>query len=169
MLNRLFGLLAIAIFFSSKCLSQQTNDTTINQSEIIGVWQVKSNTISSTLFANFQFFKTGKFIYNVNGYDDLNPVYNVSGSFKVEKTILYLKIEQFKQLIGFKIVESNPGFQFGSFVLDGGKLVTVKQSNSSFTEYDLEVGKDLKSHSKYILIDNEKYFKLTSDPSKFNK
>ncbi|HSZ86579.1 MAG TPA: hypothetical protein VK787_11140 [Puia sp.] len=104
------------------CFAQQTTDSTVKQSEIVGVWQVNSSIVGAGLDAYFQFYKSGKFIYNLNGHINLNPLYNISGVYKIENNILYLKIQQFKQLTEFKIVESNLGFQFGPFIINGGKL-----------------------------------------------
>ncbi len=161
--------LVITTIYSRTILAQQPNDSTISQTEIIGVWQINSSLVTSTLQANFQFFKTGKFVFNINGYDDLNPIYNISGSYKIERGILYLKIQQFRELVGFKIAESSPAFQFGSFVLEGGKIVTVKQTDTTFVEHEINVVNNPKASAKCITIDNTKYYKLSSDPNKFTK
>ena len=167
MLYRLITFFALII--TTPCFSQQTNDSAINQSDIVGVWQIRSSVVSSALQANFRFFKTGKFIYNLDNYNDLNPIYSISGLYKIDKNILYLKIEQINQLTGFKVVESNPAFQFGPFILDGGKVFTVQQNDSAFSEHLIHIMKNKKTTDKGISIDADNYFMLSSDPNKFSK
>ena len=163
--NRLAFHLGILIFFVKFCPAQQINGpSTINQYDLVGIWQANSSVVSSTLQANFQFLKSGKFIFNVNGYSDLNPIQNISGTYKIEQGRLYLKIDQYKELRNFNITESSPAFQFGSFVLEGGKIVAIKQNDSTYYEHDVKI-----ISNKCVLIDNQKYFKLSSDPLKFYK
>jgi len=166
-MNHALHLFLLITSFSIQGFAQQKGDSTIRQSEIIGIWQLNSSVVSSALKSNFQFYKTGKFVYNIDEYNDLNPIRSISGKFKMEGSTLYLKIEEIRKLAEYKVVESSPAFQFGPFVLDGGKIITVKQSDSTYSEHEIKIVKNQKT--KCVTIDFDKYFKLSSDPDKSNK
>ncbi len=74
--------LGILISFGNAGLSHSKNDSVVSQNQLIGVWQVGSDVVSSTLQANFQFYKTGRYIYNFNGYAELNPIFSITGNYK---------------------------------------------------------------------------------------
>jgi hypothetical protein len=159
----------IAVLMFSKSYSQQDNKLILKQPDLIGVWQINSEIVGSGLNAYFQFYPKGKFIYNTNGYDELNPLRSISGEYKIDHNILYLKIREYKHLAGYKIVESSPAFQFGHFILDGGKVVISKQIDSSYSEHEVKITKSKKvALKKCISIDSEIYFKVAENPDKFN-
>src|SRR5262249_30856575 len=140
-----------------------------SMTDLVGVWQSKTPVISSTLQANFQFYANGKFVYNVSGYADLNPLYNVSGSYKLADSIIGLKIEQYKVLSGFKVQAADHGFEFGSFDLDSGKVVTVMQNNSTYDEHTFSVVRSSKIKFKNCIeIDSDKYYKISNNPAQYN-
>jgi hypothetical protein len=164
--------LAIALLsLTMHVTGQQLKDSpAISNKTIIGVWQVDTDLVSSAIKANFQFYKEGKFVYNTDSYDDLNPLISISGVYKIDKKILYLKIQSTKQLTGFKVIASEPSFQFGSFQLDGGKIETIKQNDSDYSEHNIKVISDKKaSQNKVIKIDSDKYYKVSDNPDKFSK
>jgi hypothetical protein len=148
--------------------AQQTKDTITLRSEIIGIWQAKTSVISSALHENFQFFKTGKFIFNTDSYDDLNPLISISGHYIIENKILKLKITQIKQRVGFKILEADLGFQRGPFQIKGGKIVATAQKDTDYSEHEFEfVVAPNTSDKKSIKIDEEQYFRLSDNPNRF--
>src|SRR5579885_2495424 len=81
-------ILMLCIFSLSLESKGQSKDTSsIGEHDIIGIWQVNTAVISSTLHANFQFFKNGRFVYNTDTYDDLNPIISIYGTYHVQKRI----------------------------------------------------------------------------------
>jgi hypothetical protein len=150
------------------CFSQQRIDSNFNKVDLIGVWQSKSQKVASALKANFRFFNDGRFVYTTDQFDDLNPLKAVNGFFKVGDARLFLRITDYKILSDFQIVESNPGFQFGSFDLDGGNFKVVRQNDTSYSTHSIEMPKiQNKKNTTTVIIDNIKYFKVSSDPLKF--
>jgi hypothetical protein len=148
--------------------AQQTKDTITLSSGIVGIWQAKTSVISSALHENFQFFKTGEFIFNTDSYDDLNPLISISGHYIVENNILKLKIIQIRQRVGFKILEADLGFQRSPFQIKGGKIVTIAQKDTDYSEHEFEFVVVPKiSDKKSIKIDEEQYFRLSNDPNRF--
>lgn len=142
---------------------QQLKDTpVISNKTIVGVWQAGTAVVGSALHANFQFYKEGKFVYNKNSYDDLNPLISITGVYKIEKNTLYLKIRTIKQITGYKVIETSPAWQFGSFAIDGGKVQTIKQNDSTYSWHEMKVVTGKKT--KAIKIDNEVYYKVSGNP-----
>ena len=170
MTYKYFCFFSLFFLIVKRDFAQMQKDSLVKQGQLVGVWQVGSNVVSSTLQANFRFYKSGKYIYNVSGYADLNPLYSISGNYKLQNGALLLNVVSYKKLDGFKIVESSPGFQSGVFVLDGGKIVTITQTDSSYNEHQLQFVKGKKEPNYSIIsIDNEKYYKVTDDPNRFVK
>lgn len=146
------------------CAQQKQTSILINQNELIGVWQKNTSLITSGLEAFFRFYRSGKFIYNRSSYDELNPLLSIYGNYKlVDSNALGLKVDSSKQLIGYQIIAASSGFQFGTFVLFGGKMVTTPQKGTGYEFHDISVyrkGKQIKC----IVIDNDKYYKLSNNP-----
>jgi hypothetical protein len=157
----------VSVLLICQTFGQKLNDSTITQLEIMGIWQYKTSVISSTLHQNFQFFKNGKFIYNRDGYDDLNPLMSIFGIYTIEHGILNLRIIQYKWQVGFKVAEADHGFQFGSFQLIDGKSVIVEQNDILSSPHDISIVDKNVTMPKIIKIDGDKYYKLSDDPDKF--
>ena len=164
--------LAIALMLLiTQVKGQQLKDSSVvSNKTIIGVWQAGTALVSSALKANFQFYKEGKFVYNTDSYDDLNPLKSITGVYKIEKNTLYLKIKETKQVTGFKVVESEPSFQFGSFRIDGGKVEIIKQNDSTYSEHSINVDTDKKvPQKKAIKIDGEVYYKVAGNSDEHSR
>jgi hypothetical protein len=145
---------------STQIRAQQPKPSAVAKVDLAGVWQLGSSIVGSGLRANFQFFKTGKFIYN--NADELNPLAGIIGTYYVDSNTLYLKVLQIKQVAGYKIVASEPSFQFGPFHMEGGKAEIVDQKDSEFSNHQFTVLKT--TPKKVVLIDNDKYYKISNDP-----
>ena len=168
MRTKLIFYLAISMIFEIQVFGQKLNDTTIVQSEIVGIWQYGTSRISSTLHRNFQFFNNGNFVFNLDGYDDLNPLYSIYGKYSIERGVLNLRIVKYKAQTGFKVTDAEHSFQFGSFQLVDGKTVVVEQNEKESSPHEIIVlAKKGVPGTKVIKIDGDKYFKLSSDPYKF--
>jgi|SRR5579872_4678520 len=135
--------------------------------QLKGVWQQSTGTVTAALHANFQFYDDGRFVYNRDSYDELNPLISIGGQYFPGKNTLGLKVLKIKLLEKFKIIESNPGVQFDPFQMKGGEIVTIDQHDSAFTGHQLTVSKS-KSGQLKIQIDSDTYFKISDDPDKFS-
>jgi len=128
---------------------------------IIGLWQEHSDVVGSWLEDNWRFFRDGKFTFSLS--DALNPIRSISGSYYMEKGVLYLKVMQIRQLTGAKIVAPDPGVEFGTFRLRGGQLTTIDQNDSGYSDHSLKIVDS--AGKKMIQIDDEKYYRISADPS----
>jgi len=146
--------------------SQANLDTNVKKNFIVGVWQIRTSTVSSALEENFRFFKDGKFAYYISSYEELNPLRQIDGIFRIENGILKLRITKIMMFVDFRIDESSHGFQSGPFALANGKLVAKLQNDSAFSEHEFEIlAGDGKSPITKVKIDGDTYFKLSGDPN----
>jgi hypothetical protein len=100
-------------------------------------------------------------------YNDLNPIVSISGRYKIEIRGISLLIEEIKHLTEYKIEEADHGFQFGLFQLAGGKIVVFKQNDGEYSFHELKKIKGVSKKEEVIMIDNEKYFKISNNPDKY--
>ncbi len=148
-------------------LNAQTTKHSFSSIQIIGSWQIGNSQVSDAFKKNIIFYKNGKFILNYDGYDDIGRIRSVSGHYKIKDTALYLTIESRMEIAGGKLTKGSPGFQTEEFTLDGGKLITIKQTNKESDEpFDLSVSEYRGDNPICIQIDNNKYYKLSVDPNK---
>jgi hypothetical protein len=154
---------AFCVVSCSLYAQQKLKTVPLTQSQLVGIWQVNTPIVGSGLGAYFQFYKDGRFIYNTSGYDNLNPLCNIFGSYKLlDGNTIGFKVDSSRQLIGAQIGAAD-GFQGGTFVLDGGKVVTFPQRGTKYESHDVSVhskGRNIKC----IVIDNDKYYKLSNNP-----
>jgi hypothetical protein len=150
----------------------QRTDSTITQQKLIGVWQINSATLGSALQENFQFFPDGKFDFNFSEYDDAQRILALQGHYHLKDGYLYMTVESRVEITGGYYTKGSPGFQRAEFVLEGGKVETVRQIDSSGGKdpFIISVCKISKTGKIMgIQIDNNKYFKLSDNPSAFRK
>lgn len=160
----LMPMISFCLMSFTLCAQQKQKPVLLTQNELVGIWQVNTPVVGSGLGAYFQFYKNGRFIYNTSGYDDLNPLCNIFGSYKlIDGNALGLKVDSSKQLIDAQIIAESPGFQFGTFVLDGGKVVTFPQKGTGYEFHDVSI-RSKGRQIKCIVIDNDKYYKLSNNP-----
>ena len=76
--------------------------------------------------------------------------------------------EDTRQRVGFKILEADLGFQRGPFQIKGGKIITIAQKDTDYSEHEFEfVAAPKISDKKSIKIDEEQYFRLSDNPNSF--
>jgi hypothetical protein len=163
----IFTLTIVFCLHYSASSQLQSDSNQISQEFLIGIWQINTDVISSSLHKTIQFFADKKFVYTMDKYNDLNPIISISGKYKTESGGLSLLIEEITQLSGYKIEEADHGFQFGLFQLSGGKTVVIKQKDSEFTFHELKKIYAGSKKGSVIMIDNEKYFKFSDNPHKY--
>jgi hypothetical protein len=165
---RILFLVFLSFCVSLSAISQIKFDSSkIEQKFLIGIWQLNTDVISSTLHKTVQFYKNNRFVYSMDTYNDLNPIVSISGRYKIEIRGISLLIEEIKHLTEYKIEEADHGFQFGLFQLAGGKIVVFKQNDGEYSFHELKKIKGVSKKEEVIMIDNEKYFKISNNPDKY--
>jgi len=161
-------ILSFLILYSLSLFAQKV-DTTISQDQLTGIWQINTARNSDALLKNFQFFSDGKYALNFDNYDDTKRILSVSGHYRLVKNELFLTVESRKEIVGGNFIKGSPGFQRDEFVLDGGKVEVIKQEDTSGTDPFLISICNIAKSGKVncIKIDNNKYYKLSSDPLQF--
>jgi len=168
---KLPGLFFVLVFsLSLSGMSQQKHDSlVVSRAELVGVWQVNSYLVTSGLKDNFQFYKDGTFVFNTDSYNNLNTVMSIVGKYILKNRILSLRVEYITQLTNFTVVGSESAFQFGPFRLDGGKLSTIVQKDTSYSIHEIYRMSDPKKSTKVVIrLDSDKYYKISSDPSEYS-
>jgi len=157
--KNIFHLTFILLFSVGKCCYAQKSADTLSKAKfLVGTWQVDTSLVTSALHANFKFLPGGRFVYANNEYDDLNPLREIMGAYTFKAGVLQFKVESMLILKGFTIEDAERSFQFGSFQLSGGKIVTVQQQNPVYTTHEIEIMSP--GRQPVIKIDGSRYFKL---------
>jgi hypothetical protein len=159
-------ILLFIILYGSSTMAQKL-DSVVSQDQLIGFWQINSPKVSSALNKNFRFFPDGKYVLSFDNYDDTKRVLSLAGHYRLEKNKLFMTVESRKEIIGGDFAKGSPGFQRDEFVLDGGKVEVITQKDSSGSDPFLIsiLGTSKSGKITCIKIDNNKYYKLSSDPS----
>jgi len=159
---RYLSILMVTIIRLSNANAQSTDTEIINKSDLIGTWQVNSTVTGSGLRANFRFFKDSRFIYTNDNGDYINPLISIHGIYQIEGKLLKLKVDSIEVLTGFKVVESDPGYQFGPFQMEGGEKKLYKQNGSAYVGHTYSYFKT-KSQVK-LIIDSAPYYRVSNNP-----
>jgi len=131
---------------------------------LIGVWQFSSSKVGAGLLENFKFFKDGAFIYSFDPVSENKKLVNIKGMFRVHKNELYLKISSLTEAVGGNVVSGAVGTDLDVFVID--KAVVKERKVSPSNELDALFITVLDEKGRSLMINNKKFFKLTSDPNK---
>jgi hypothetical protein len=163
-------LLFFVSFCSSLSLRSQNIDSTIDQNQLVGIWQIKTPKMGDALLKNFQFFNDGRYILHFDSYDDTKRIFSISGRYRLEKRHLFLSITSRKELVGGQLIKGSPGFQRDEFVLDEGQIQEIKQDDTAGSDpfFIAVCGINKEGKINCIQIDNNKYYKLSSNPSQFD-
>lgn len=88
------------IAFLVMCLiasfAQPTGAQTLTVAQLKGVWQQSIGEVSAAIHANFQFYGDGRFVYNRDSNDELNPLISISGQYLLGRSSLKLKVLKLK-------------------------------------------------------------------------
>jgi len=148
----------------------QNIDSTINQRQLIGVWQIGTPKLGDALLAHYQFFENGEFIYNFSQYDDAQRVLALKGHYRSVGNKLFISIQSRVELTGGYFTKGSPGFQASPFVLEGGTIETFNQVDTTNQRDPFILSVTLTNKKGKIVglkIDNNKYYKLTDNPLKY--
>jgi hypothetical protein len=142
--------------------SFNTNAQKVKSNKLVGIWQVGTAQLADAWNSNYRFFNDGTFKYMFNQYDDRGRIKEASGTYKVTGNVLTMVIKKRKELVGGDLVGGSAGFQSEEFVLDGGKMIEIKQKVVAPVEFNIKwfVEKGVKGFT----LQNNKYYFISSNP-----
>ncbi|MEO8885561.1 MAG: hypothetical protein ABI367_05820 [Mucilaginibacter sp.] len=132
--------------------------------KLVGVWQVNTSQLADAWLANYRFFKDGTFKYIFNQYDDRGRIISATGSYKLKADTLLLVVKARRERVGGDLVGGSAGFQQEELVLDGDKVVEIKQKVVEPIAFLIKWIN--KKGVKGFEIQNNKYFLVSSNPHK---
>jgi hypothetical protein len=172
--NLCYMLMRIVIFLSLVgpfVAYAQKVDSSINQHQLIGVWQSNSSRLGDALLVHYQFFQNGEFVYHFSEYDDANRVLALKGHYRLVGDLIYMSVHSRTERTGGYFTKGSPGFQDSPFVLEGSTIETFNQvdtvsKNDPFLLSVFQTNKTGKIIG--LKIDSHKYYKLSDNPSKYD-
>jgi hypothetical protein len=148
------------------CLSGNSQNKNI-QDDIIGIWQLSTPEIGSGYLDNYQFFPDGKYVFNINEYDELKHIVAIKGRYIVSKDSLTIEPISLITCSGNKLDRSSSTSMHDSWSLSGTRIKSeiFLENQPAFTVKLVLVMKE-EGH-KSILIAGLEYFLVTKDPNEY--
>jgi len=131
------------------------------RNKLVGIWQVGSAMAGDAMHSNYRFFSDGTFKYTFNQYDDRGRIMAAKGNYKLKADTLYLIIKTRTERIGGDLVGGSPGFQQEELVLEGDKMVEIKQKNQSPIPFVIKWFK--KNGTRGFELQNNKYYLVSAN------
>lgn len=147
------------IVFSS--LAQKTKGRPVNK--LIGVWQVSNPQLGDAWLSNYRFYSDATFKYTLNQYDDRGRIKDIFGTYQLKANKLILIIKLRHELVGGDITSGSMGFQQEELILDGAKMIEVKQKNQKPLEFVINF--PIKKGVKCITIQDNIYYLIDRNPT----
>jgi uncharacterized protein (TIGR03066 family) len=150
----------------------QKTDSTIDQHQLLGVWQVKTSKLGDALQDHYQFFANGEFVYNFSQYDDTRRVLALKGKYRLTGNKLFMSVQSRIEITGGYFTKGSPGFQTSPFVLEGGTIETFQQVDTTNQHDPFFISGIMTGKTGKIIglqIDNYKYYKISDNPNAFNR
>jgi hypothetical protein len=147
--------------------ANSTNTSSINKSEIIGVWQVNNPIIGNGLSECFRFYPNGKFIYEYDPSDDTRNIIKLKGHYRLDDNQLFFTIISRIERVGGKIAAGAGGTDEYLFTFDNDKIKeTIEQTPKELDPLFIsKINRKLKQFNVYI--NNRRYYKVSANPEKF--
>lgn len=164
-------ILFITLVFFTGNLSGQSRTKLppkISDTNIVGLWQLGSPVVAAYIGENFRFFKNGEFIYHYDPSSDTRNIIALKGTYRLVDSSLYLTIK-------FRVVRSGGKIQAGSLGQDiylFGLYDTVTKDEAEkgsveLAPIDIYQVKISRSNILNVKINNRRYFRISSDPKKY--
>ncbi|MBC7523035.1 MAG: hypothetical protein H7239_01140 [Flavobacterium sp.] len=150
----------LSIFFFFISISSFCQTSVEEKNAIKGTWQVGTNEVSSAYHDTYAFIENNKFEFTPTGYNGLNRIIKISGTYKIEDNQIIFNVQTITELIGGKIERSMITTLSDSWAIDGGKLVT-KKVNGTKQKATFNFCKSEDGKQNCFEIDNRRYFKVT--------
>jgi len=139
----------------------------VNSQSLIGIWQAETPKLSSAYLNTYQFFSDSSFKFNTNQYDDLRRIISIGGKYQIMNKIIIFTVSYTNEVVGGKIERSSLSTLNDSWAIEGGEIVKIPIKSKVIEEADLIIGKK-ENNISVIFIDKRKYYKVGTDPTKFN-
>jgi hypothetical protein len=161
-------LISILLFISFYCHSQ-TKKKHIDKEYLIGLWQIDDSIVGDVLDKNFRFYTNDTFKLTEDEYDDLNRIRIIRGIYRLDTSWLILKVKNHDELIGGKLVPGYMGVQFQEFVIRGGEIKTIDDSDIGDAKIWIQnCDAPLQGHNcESILIGSNEYYKISNNPDAY--
>ncbi|WP_131539560.1 hypothetical protein [Pedobacter nototheniae] len=144
--------------------AQTASNTVMPKDFLVGIWQVSTPKVGAGLLENIKLFKDGKFIYTFDPVTDNRKIISLKGTFRTNKNQLFFKITHLTESIGGDIVAGAVGTDLDLFVVD--KAIPKERQIGSPIELDPLFISKIDIKSKSMMINNKRFFKLSSDVNK---
>ncbi|NLI37598.1 MAG: hypothetical protein GX416_13950 [Bacteroidales bacterium] len=145
MKKKIFVLLVIFLL-TSMCFAQK----------IDGTWQINTSQVADGFMGRY-LFTDSTFEYRINGYDGLNSIRRLFGTYKIQNDKIFFIVEGIVMIVGNRMIRDKIstlnddwGLKSDKFVIN--KLNPVIKESATF-----------KFYKEYIEIDNRKYYKTEND------
>jgi hypothetical protein len=131
---------------------------------LIGIWQLNSPEISSGFVETYRFFPKNSFEYHVSGYDGLSRIRVIGGSYNIKQDSIIFITTYTIEKIGGHLERSELNTLNNSWSIEGTE--TKRNTVTKPEQYVAIFKKSLKEKDsqEFIIIDSDKYFKVSNDP-----
>jgi len=148
-------------------IASSTNTIALSKTEIIGVWQINNATTGNGLAECFRFYSNGKFVYEYDPSDDTRNIVKLKGRYRLDDNQLFITILSRVERVGGRIATGAGGTDEYLFTFDNDKIKeTIEQGPKELDPLIIsKINKKLKQLDIYI--NNRRYFKVSSNPDKF--
>lgn len=166
---KVIAIIVLSIMCSFSPIQQPLNSNRkqLDEKNIIGVWQAKSDEMTSGWLDTYQFFANGEFTFNPSQYDGLKRIISIKGKYRIIGDSLFFLVQYTKEATGGDIVRSETSTLSDSWALEGVKIIEIKHENKEEQKAAIELGQPSANGNSCILIDKRKYYKMQSDPTKY--
>ena len=160
---KILQILALILSINTCTFSQE-----IKYKDLFGVWQSESKEIASAWLDAYQFFADGRFVFNLNQYDEAKRVLAIKGHYRIVEDTLFFKIESTIELIGGYFVRNSLTNIHGSWSLSGD-VIRKEIKHPEKTEQIAVIKRYGEEHQELncILIDEVIYYKIYSNPEDY--
>ena len=158
-MKRLSLILSFALLFVVNISSAQ-----VTNHKLTGVWQINTSQLADAWLNTYRFFNDGTFKYSFSQYDDTGRILAVKGTYKIKQGTLTMIVKTRTERVGGDIVQGGQGSQQNELVLDGARIVEVKQTDH--TPIVIPVKFALKKGVRTITLQLNTYYLISTDPRK---
>jgi len=125
----------------------------------LGRWQTQTSEISSAYLGNY-LFTSSTFEYTISGYDGLNPIQALGGTYFVKSDTIFFTVRYIKKQVGGQLERSEIYTQNDSWAFEGGKIETVTLTPP------VHAVATIKRKDNVLWIDERKFCKLNTENEK---
>jgi uncharacterized protein (TIGR03066 family) len=153
----------LVFLFVSTFSTFDANAQKSTTNKLIGVWQVNTAQQADAWKSNYRFYKDGTFKYTFNQYDDRGRIIAAKGIYRLNGNKLYLTIKSRLERVGGYLTAGSAGFQSEELVLEGDKIVEIKQGPHEPIEFELKWF--TKDGVKGFELQSNKYYFISVNPN----